>query len=137
MENCIFCKIIKKEIASNVVYEDAHTFAFLDNNPMSKGHTLVMPKKHFTNIFDMPEQEACAVMASIKQISIALKKSLHAEGINILQNNEKIAGQLVMHSHTHVIPRYQGDTVQIDHGPRMKLSSEDMNHIASTVKKAL
>jgi histidine triad (HIT) family protein len=96
-----------------------------------------MPKKHFTNIFDISDDEARALMVAIKNISIALKKSLGAQGINVLQNNERIAGQLVMHSHTHVIPRYAGDGVQIDHGPRMKMTPDEMHQIASNVKKAL
>jgi histidine triad (HIT) family protein len=99
MNNCIFCKIIKGEIPAYKVYEDADTLAFLDINPVHEGHTLVIPKDHFENIYGLPP-EVCARLSLVAQkIAIALKNSIDAQGINIIMNNEQDAGQVVFHAH--------------------------------------
>ncbi len=106
--NCIFCKIVKGEIPSKKVFEDEHTLAFLDINPMSTGHTLVIPKKHAENVFEIDEKELAHVHAIAKKIAIQ-RKNEGAEGVNILQTNGAVAGQSVFHLHVHVIPRKTGD----------------------------
>ena len=109
--DCVFCKIVKGEIPSKKVYEDGNVIAFLDINPLSEGHTLVIPKKHAENIFDVSEEELSKVMQVVKKIS---KKRLEegAKGVNILQNNGKEAGQLVNHIHFHVVPRNGNDKLR-------------------------
>lgn len=110
MENCIFCKIVKSELPSIKIYEDELVLAFLDINPVNIGHTLIIPKKHFENIFELPEETAIHIMKITKKISSAIKKS-GADGINISINNGKAAGQVIFHSHTHIIPRFTGDNL--------------------------
>ncbi len=107
MNECIFCKIIKKEIPSEIVYEDEKNIAFMDINPVNAGHVLVIPKKHFENIFDIGEEELIETTKIVRKISKAVKD--FSEGVNIHQNNGRVAGQLINHTHFHVIPRYNGD----------------------------
>src|SRR5690242_17783197 len=104
MPDCIFCKIVRGEIPSTKVYEDEKTYAFLDITPMNPGHTLVIPKKHSTDIFEIEEAEWNAVMHSARVIAHAIEKSLSPEGVNIRMNNREAAGQSVFHAHVHVIP---------------------------------
>ncbi|MCX6802223.1 MAG: HIT family protein [Candidatus Diapherotrites archaeon] len=109
MKDCIFCRIAEGKIPSAKIYEGKKVLAFLDIAPVNKGHALVIPKKHYSNISDIPETELKAVAAAAKKVAAALQKSLKPEGINILQSNGRAAGQVVMHFHLHVIPRYEGD----------------------------
>ncbi len=109
MENCIFCKIVHKEIPSSTVYEDEKSIAFLSIQPDNIGHMLVLPKGHFANIYETPDDVLGHIMSVAKKISVGLKSSLSAEGINIIINNEPSAGQAIFHTHVHVIPRYEGD----------------------------
>jgi histidine triad (HIT) family protein len=108
-EKCIFCKIIKKEIPCPIVYEDEKVLAFLDSNPVNKGHTLVIPKIHYKNIYDTPDEILGYLMISAKKIAIKLKESIGAEGVNIHMNNEAVSGQVVFHTHLHIIPRFTND----------------------------
>lgn len=103
---CIFCKIIAREISSSIVYEDELTLAILDLSQVTKGHTLVMPKKHCANILDCDEATALSVMKTVRKLAIQIKERTSAEGMNILNNNGTIAGQSVEHLHFHLIPRY-------------------------------
>ncbi|MBX4215558.1 HIT family protein [Candidatus Parcubacteria bacterium] len=107
--NCLFCKIIKGESPSQKVYEDETAFAFLDILAIHPGHTLVVPKTHYKNIFDMPEAEFGALAGRSKKIAEAVRAGVGAEGVNITMNNEPAAGQLVPHAHLHIIPRYAKD----------------------------
>lgn len=110
MENCIFCKIIKKEIPSYKVYEDAEIYAFLDITQTTKGHTLVIPKKHVQDIFALEEQLASQLFAKIPQIARGLEKALpEMAGLNLINNNKELAYQSVFHSHIHLIPRYSSE----------------------------
>ncbi|MBY0123072.1 HIT family protein [Bacillus sp. S/N-304-OC-R1] len=106
MSNCIFCKIINGEIPSAKVFENEHVLAFLDISQVTKGHTLVIPKQHHENIFDMSADIAKNVFEAVPQIANAIKKDLEPLGMNILQNSGKDAGQEVFHFHLHLIPRY-------------------------------
>ena len=107
--DCLFCKIIKGEIPSSKVYEDERVFAFLDIGPINKGHTLVIPKKHVTNIFDIETEDLDALSEAVRKIAPAVKKALDADGVNIMSSNGEAAGQVIMHSHIHIIPRFKGD----------------------------
>lgn len=108
MDDCIFCKIVSGDIPSHTVYEDEHFIAILDINPQEQGHTLLIPKKHNENIFDLDETDAASMMPIVKRIAISIDRSLHPAGMNIKQNNGKAAGQEVMHYHLHLIPRFTG-----------------------------
>ena len=105
-QDCIFCKIIQGEIPSAKVYEDEEVFAFLDISQVTKGHTLIIPKKHVENIYETNEEIASSLFARVPKIANALKKAYQPAGINILNNNGKAAGQTVFHIHIHLIPRY-------------------------------
>ncbi len=113
-ENCVFCKIIKGELPARVVYEDEDVMAFLDINPVSKGHTLVVPKKHYRNMVDAPDDVIAKIYTIAKKIGVAAMNALGAKGFNVISNNEKVAGQEVFHFHVHVIPRYTGDELRYD-----------------------
>lgn len=107
--DCIFCSIIEGKIDSAKVYEDGDVLAFLDVNPVSKGHCLVVPKKHCADIFDISVDDLKKVIIAAKDIAGKLKENLGAHGINILQSNGTVAGQVVFHFHLHIIPRYEKD----------------------------
>lgn len=106
MAETIFSKIIKGEIPAYKIYEDNNHLAFLDISPFEKGHTLVIPKKEYETIFDMPEEEFTALVTIVKKIATHMRKTLNCD-INIWQNNGEIAGQEIPHIHFHVIPRTQ------------------------------
>jgi histidine triad (HIT) family protein len=109
MNDCIFCQIVRGELPSYKVYENDQILAFLDINPVNPGHTLVVPKKHAPDVFEIEESEWHAVMRGVRTISIALEKTLHPVGINLAMNNRSGAGQVVFHAHVHVIPRFPHD----------------------------
>lgn len=106
---CVFCKIIKGEVPSYRVYEDDYTLAFLDINPITPGHILVVPKKHYENMEEIPEEELKHLMSTVKKIGLMLKDNLQVEGYNVCENNGPIAGQEVSHIHFHIIPRSVDD----------------------------
>ena len=121
---CIFCKIINNEIPSKKVYEDEDVLAILDLSQAEKGHTLVMPKKHFDTFLDADSKtvEKCAKVT--QELAKKLKSSFNADGINILNNSYEAAGQTVMHMHIHIIPRYKNDDLEIkfvDHSNKYNL----------------
>ncbi|NQJ72419.1 HIT family protein [Streptococcus suis] len=114
MTDCIFCKIVAGEIPASKVYEDDHVLAFLDITQVTKGHTLVIPKKHFRNVLDMDAEAAGQVFAAVPSIARQLKEKLGASGLNIVNNNEEAAGQTVFHTHIHLLPRFdQNDGLDI------------------------
>jgi histidine triad (HIT) family protein len=104
MSECIFCQIIRKEAPASIVYEDEQVVAFLSNRPVNEGHTLVVPKKHYENIYGISEEEAGFLFKIVKRVAHAVKDVTGAEGIRIVQNNGEAAGQVVFHVHVHVIP---------------------------------
>lgn len=107
MDNCIFCKIVKGEIPSYTIYEDDEVKVFMDINPIAKGHLLIIPKKHYTNLFDIDDKTLRKIDEVIKNLYPKLKEKLGAEGLTRMQNNE--LGQEVKHYHMHLIPRYKND----------------------------
>ena len=109
MEDCVFCKIISGTLPSEKIYEDEETFAFLDIKPVNPGHTLIVSKAHYRNIFDIPEPVWLSMMKTTHRLVPIIKESTNAGGINISMNNERPAHQLVFHAHVHVIPRFEGD----------------------------
>jgi histidine triad (HIT) family protein len=107
-ESCIFCKIVRKQAPASIVYEDETLIVFLDLRPLNIGHTLVIPKAHYVDIFDIPEKELSQVHKVAKQVSFAIKKATNADGISIIQQNGKASGQDIFHLHVHVVPRFEG-----------------------------
>lgn len=121
MDNCIFCKIAQGEIPSKKIYEDDNVLAFLDINPTSYGHTLVIPKSHADSFLEADEKTLETVFAAAQKIARHLEKELNCEGINVLSNIREAAGQSVNHFHVHLIPRYAGskdkEAVTIEFAP--------------------
>ncbi|MCP4680949.1 MAG: HIT family protein [Desulfobacterales bacterium] len=109
MEDCLFCKIIKGEIPSFKVYEDDNVLAFGDINPISQGHTLVIPRNHAENLWDIDEQDLIAVHKASKKIIDAMKESLDTIGVACVQLNGRGVNQVVMHYHLHLVPRLSGE----------------------------
>lgn len=137
VNDCIFCKILADEIPSAVVYEDELFRAILDVNPAAKGHVIILPKNHAANLFEFPDDEASKILVVAKKIAEAVKKTYQCDGINILQNNGKAAGQTVFHLHVHVIPRFTGDTDHVNIGWRPGETPEDLQAIAQEIKANL
>ncbi|MBO5712223.1 MAG: HIT family protein [Acholeplasmatales bacterium] len=111
---CIFCKIVNGEIPSKKVYEDENVIAILDISQATKGHTLVIPKKHSDNLLQIDSEEYINVMKAVKIVAEKINNSLKPQGINILNNCGEAAGQTVMHFHVHIIPRYENNDVKIE-----------------------
>lgn len=110
-DNCIFCKIANGDIPSKTLYEDDMFRVIMDISPASKGHSLILPKKHFANVYEMDNETAGEVFVLAKRMAGAMTEALGCGGFNILQNNGELAGQTVFHFHMHLIPRYENDGV--------------------------
>ena len=127
MSDCLFCKIVDGSIPSTKVYEDEHVFAFMDIFPLSKGHTLLIPKKHHENVYEMSPEEAGQLFSVAPKIASALKASFQPAGINLLNNNGAPAGQSVFHFHLHFIPRYdQTDGLKVTWQTKEKQYTPEM-----------
>jgi len=139
MEQCIFCDIAKDKISSYRVYEDEKTFAFLDINPRNPGHTLVIPKKHYETIFQLPENDVSSLFRSVKKVAMAIKIGMNADGISIAQSNESAAGQDIHHIHVHVIPRFSPeDPVSVEGMLPLKvIKKSEFPKIATKISKNL
>jgi len=109
MGDCIFCKIANGEIPSNTIFEDENFRVILDNGPATKGHALVLPKKHYADLFEIPEETLAGAVKTAKKVATNMKDKLGCDGLNLVQNNGAAAGQTVMHFHLHIIPRYEND----------------------------
>ena len=108
-DDCIFCKIANGEIPAKTLYEDDMFRVILDLGPATKGHALILPKDHYANLFELPDEACGDVMKLAKKMATRMTERLHADGFNIIQNNFEVAGQTVMHYHLHLIPRYVDD----------------------------
>jgi histidine triad (HIT) family protein len=116
--DCIFCKIVAGEIPSHKIDEDDKTLAFMDINPWTRGHALVIPKEHSRNIYDADPDDLAAAVATAQRVARRLRDRLGAEGINLLQSTEPVAMQTVFHTHVHVIPRYSDDGLRLPAHPK-------------------
>ena len=108
-KDCIFCKIANGEIPASTVYEDDMFRVILDMSPATKGHALILPKKHMADIFEMDSETAEKAFVLAAKVAKGMKAALNCDGLNIVQNNGEVAGQTVFHFHMHIIPRYEGD----------------------------
>lgn len=113
-ENCIFCKIANGEIESKTLYEDDMFRVILDISPATRGHALILPKKHFANLQEMDYATASEVFVLAKRMAAAMTEALACDGLNVVQNNGEAAGQTVFHFHMHLIPRYENDGVVLN-----------------------
>ncbi|MCR4904402.1 MAG: HIT family protein [Butyrivibrio sp.] len=130
--NCIFCKIANGEIPSNTIYEDEEFRVILDNGPATKGHALVLPKEHYSDLFEIPEDKLGNAIVVAQKVAKKIKAALNCDGLNIVQNNGEAAGQTVKHLHIHVIPRYKDDNQHILWNPTSP-SSDELENIRDTI----
>ena len=138
LKDCIFCQIGLGKIPAKVVYQDSNVLAFLDINPSNKGHVLVIPKKHFTDLVEIPEHELKPFMAAVKRVAEGVLKSTKAEGFNIIVNNSKAAGQVIPHLHFHVIPRFSDDGLELGNWRHLKYDSEEeMNKLRDSISSSV
>lgn len=133
--NCLFCKIASGVIQSAKIYADEEFFAFLDIKPVNPGHTLLIPKKHSVNLYDMPDETLARIAPIIKKLATAVKNGTGADGINIGMNNDPAAGQEVRHAHIHIIPRFNGDNVSMWKGH--PYHADEMEKISEKIKTVL
>ncbi|PIR84235.1 HIT family protein, partial [Candidatus Kaiserbacteria bacterium CG10_big_fil_rev_8_21_14_0_10_51_14] len=132
---CIFCKIVRGELPSYKLYEDEKTIAFLDIRPVNAGHTLVVPKTHSSNIFDISSDDWAAVAETVRKMAIAIEKGVDADGVNIAMNNREHAGQVVHHPHVHIIPRFRGDGLKLM--PQRNYNENEAETTAEKIRSAL
>lgn len=130
--NCIFCKIANGEVPSKTLYEDDKFRVILDLGPATKGHALVLPKEHYANLYELPEETAGEAMKLAKKMVAKMTERLGCEGFNLVQNNGDLAGQTVYHFHMHMIPRYQGDGQKIGWKPQ-EVTQEKLEAIKNTI----
>jgi len=137
--NCIFCKIINGEIPSAKVYEDENVYAFLDISQVTKGHTLVIPKEHYANVFELPEDVAGKLFSAVPKIANAVREAYQPIGLNLLNNNGEAAMQTVFHYHIHILPRYgKGDGFGLVWKPHNDdYTFDDLQTIASEIAQKL
>ena len=134
-KDCIFCKIIEREIHSQIIFENELDIAFLDISPISDGHTIVIiPKTHYSNLEDIPDYELTELFKVVKKLAKIIHKKLKIDGYNILQNNFTAAGQVIKHFHVHIIPRNFDDERFRIKIPRNQSSEEELNKIYRILK---
>lgn len=134
-DDCIFCKIAAGEIPSRKIYEDSDLIAIMDLNPTSKGHSLIIPKEHCTNIYDIDEDIAGKVMKTAKKLATKMTVALNCDGFNLLQNNGETAGQTMFHFHMHLIPRYKDADNNMLKFTSVSFSDEEMDAIRDQIIK--
>lgn len=134
-KNCIFCKIIKKEIPSQFVFEDKTVVAFLDISPVNAGHTLVVPREHHADILDTPDAVLSDMMTHAKRIAKAVMAATKSDGFNIGINTKAAAGQVIFHTHLHIIPRLSADGLK--HWPHQKLDAAKMASVQDSIRTLL
>ncbi|NPA15562.1 MAG: HIT family protein [Deferribacteres bacterium] len=133
---CVFCKIVSGEIPAYKVYEDDEFLAFLDIGPVNKGHLLVIPRKHYPTLLDMPEDEAGKLYKLVHRLAKAVKSALSADGLNIINNVGEASGQEVFHVHVHIIPRFYDDGMKFG-WRKLQYSEGEMEEYAGKIKEAL
>lgn len=127
---CIFCMIANHEINSSIIYEDEQVVAFLDLSQVTKGHTLVVPKKHYENVLECDPETLGHVIKVTQMLSKRIMDRMNAKGINILNNCNEVAGQSVMHMHFHIIPRYsENDSIEIKFNESEKQNLEEITNL--------
>ena len=135
MPDCIFCKIVRGELPSVKVYEDAGTLAFLTIQPTNTGHTLVITKEHVANVFDVSASTWGKVQETVRKVAAAVEKGMQADGVNINMNNREHAGQIVDHIHIHLIPRFKDDGLQLF--PHHDRRDDEGEPVAAEIRAAL
>ena len=132
--NCIFCKIAGGDIPSKTLYEDEEFKVILDLGPATKGHALILPKNHYANLYELPDEDASKVMLLAKKMATHMTQKLNCDGFNLVQNNGEAAGQTVFHFHLHLIPRYENDGQTLGWKP-LEPTQEELEEIKNIITK--
>lgn len=132
MKDCIFCKIVSKEVKANIVFESDNLLCILDAYPEEVGHCLILTKNHKENIFELEDSQAELILPLAKKVALAIKNSMHAEGINIIQNNGALAKQVIMHYHLHIVPRYEQSPAEQSRDNIAKLLKHEIDEQTKT-----
>lgn len=132
--DCIFCKIANGDIPSKVLYEDDEFKVILDLGPATRGHALILPKNHYKNLYELPDETAAAVMLLAKKMAALMTEKLGCDGFNLVQNNGRAAGQTVFHFHLHLIPRYEDDGQTLGWKP-LEPTQEELEEIKDIITK--
>lgn len=138
-EDCIFCGIVDGAIPSYDVYEDDDVYAFLDANPLTRGHTLVIPKEHNPRIADIPDEQADALFSTLHRLVPTVQDAMDADGATIGMNDGEAAGQEIPHVHGHIVPRREGDGAGAIHSlrwPRPELDDTELEAVAEAIRSA-
>ncbi len=136
MEDCLFCTIVAGDIPCYKVYEDEKTLAFLDINPINKGHTLVIPKVHVSRISEFEDEDLVGFYRALQKVTGAVERAVRLDGLNLFVNQGKDAGQLIPHFHCHITPRLKGDGLKMEI-PSLKLSEDEFVDTMVKIKMAL
>jgi histidine triad (HIT) family protein len=131
MDSCIFCKIVKKEIPAEIIFENDSILAFLDIRPVNKGHVVIVSKKHFESFEKTEDSVAAELVVKARKIAPKIAKAVNADGFNFSTNNGSSAGQVVMHTHFHIIPRFKGDGLA--HWPHKEFSKDELKEIKNKI----
>jgi histidine triad (HIT) family protein len=132
-EDCLFCKIVAGEIPAEIVQEDEHTVAFMDINPWTRGHSLVIPRRHSADLLEIPDDDLERTATAAKRLAALAKDRLDCDGINLLNSCGKAAWQTIFHFHIHVIPRYHDDPLKLPGRPQ-EVSPEDLAAVAAQLR---
>jgi histidine triad (HIT) family protein len=136
-EDCPFCSIASGKAPASIVYEDDNVLAFMDLNPVNIGHTLVIPREHYENIHEIPEETLTKVIAVVKRLCVAVKETVDANGIKVIQLNGKAAGQVVFHLHFHIIPASSKSDVRRGHHGRVTSERAELDEVAQQIRENL
>src|SRR6266542_3604541 len=131
--NCIFCKILDGELPAVIVQEDDHTVAFMDINPWTRGHAVVIPREHSRNLYDVPEEDLARTASAAKRLAERVRDKLGAAGVNLLNSCEPAAWQTIFHFHVHVIPRYENDPLELPTRPQ-RAEPEELTRVAAEIR---
>nr|WP_302598605.1 HIT family protein [uncultured Cellulosilyticum sp.] len=132
--DCIFCKIMSGEIPSFTIYEDDLFKVILDRFPAAPGHALIIPKAHYSDMFELGEKEAAALYPLAQKIAAQIKKAVGAEGINVVQNNGEVASQSVHHFHLHLVPRKANDGITLNKSSNTDTTIEELAAVLEQIK---
>jgi histidine triad (HIT) family protein len=132
-DDCIFCAIASGDGPAEIVQEDEHTVAFMDINPWTRGHALVIPRAHSRNLYEIGEEDLARTMAAVKRLAARMREALGCDGINVLNSTDPAAWQTVFHFHMHVIPRYEDDPLKLPGSP-MDVGEDELGEVARELR---
>ncbi len=132
-DDCIFCQILAGDLPATVVDEDEHTVAFMDINPWTRGHAVVIPRRHARGLFEISDDDLGHVVRAGKRLATRMRETLRCDGVNLINSAEPAAWQTIFHFHLHVIPRYEGDPLELPIRPE-RAAHEDLEPVAAEIR---